>query len=241
MPGLLDFTLLALLAVAWPLYTHLVGWPKHVKRVAAGDPGARIRMYRQTLVEEWAFAAAVAALWIAFARPLEALALPLPSGWRLLIGAALPMTYAALLVAQVPAIARNAAARARIRLRLTALKPLIPHRAEEWRWFVGLSVSAGICEELLFRGFIVWALTPAVGLYAAAAVSATAFGLGHFYQGNQFGMKASIVGVGLGILALVTGSIIPGMVLHALIDLGSGYITYLAMREPEPNGDPVMA
>jgi hypothetical protein len=34
----------------------------------------------------------------------------------------------------------------------------------------------------------------------------------------------------MGLLALVTGSLLPGMVLHALIDLGSGWITYMAMR-----------
>jgi hypothetical protein len=35
----------------------------------------------------------------------------------------------------------------------------------------------------------------------------------------------------MGLLALVTGSLLPGMALHALIDLGSGWITYMAMRE----------
>jgi membrane protease YdiL (CAAX protease family) len=47
----------------------------------------------------------------------------------------------------------------------------------------------------------------------------------------KFGVRAFYAGVGMGLLALVTGSLLPGMALHALIDLGSGWITYMAMRE----------
>jgi hypothetical protein len=34
----------------------------------------------------------------------------------------------------------------------------------------------------------------------------------------------------MGLLALAAGSILPGMLLHALIDLGSGWITHIAVR-----------
>ena len=37
----------------------------------------------------------------------------------------------------------------------------------------------------------------------------------------------------MGALALVTGSLVPGMVLHAMIDIGSGLVTYMAMRTPD--------
>ena len=43
-------------------------------------------------------------------------------------------------------------------------------------------------------------------------------------------MRAFFAGIGMGLLALVTRSILPGMVLHSLIDVGSGCICYMAVR-----------
>jgi membrane protease YdiL (CAAX protease family) len=230
-PNLMDFVLASIFAVAWPLYTYFVEWPRHVRRVEAGDPTARLAIYRRTLVQEWAFTAAIVAMTIAFARPFTSLGLRAPEGWRLALGAGLPLLYLALLVLQVPAIAKSEPARARLRNRLGKLSPLIPHRSLEWAWFQPLAVTAGICEELMFRGYLIWVLTPFLGLWGAAGVSVVVFGLGHSYQGGRFGFRAFAAGLGLQLLALATGSIVPGMVFHALIDLGSGYVTYLAMRE----------
>ena len=101
------------------------------------------------------------------------------------------------------------------------------------RLFVPLSITAGICEEWLFRGYLVWVLQPWLGLLGAAAASMVVFGLTHGYQGGKFGTRAFAAGVVMGAFALVTRSIVPGMVLHALVDLGSGYVTHLAMQEGE--------
>ena len=109
----------------------------------------------------------------------------------------------------------------------------------ELRLFLPLAVTAGFCEELLFRGYLVWVLQGVIGLYPAAGVSMVLFGLAHGYQGGKFGLRAFWVGVAIGSVALVTRSLLPGMALHAVIDLGSGWITYAAMRggnEPRAAG-----
>ena len=233
MPHLIDFALAAVFAVIWPLYTFFVEWPAHVKRVAAGDPDARVRLYRKTFVQEWVVALAIFAVTIGSARPVVAtLGLTTPQGWRLVLGIALPVVYAVLLVLQVPAIVNNAVIRSRMRGRLAPLLPLIPTRPQEWNWFRPLAVTAGICEEIMFRGYLVWVMQPWLGLYGAAGASVVIFGLAHGYQGGKFGARAFLAGVGMGGLALATGSIIPSIVLHALIDLGSGYVTYRVMSDP---------
>jgi membrane protease YdiL (CAAX protease family) len=78
----------------------------------------------------------------------------------------------------------------------------------------------------------VWVLQQWIGLWAAAAVSMVVFGVAHAYQGRQFVVRAFLADAAMGLLALATGSQLPGIALHALIDLGSGWITYMAMREP---------
>ena len=75
-----------------------------------------------------------------------------------------------------------------------------------------------------------WVLQHWLGLWAASGASMVSFGLAHAYQGRQFGVRAFFTGVAMGVLALATGSLLPGMVLHALVDLGGGSITYMVMR-----------
>src|SRR5580765_4922064 len=154
---------------------------------------------------------------------------PLPVGWRAWVGFAVPVAYLALVFVQMRMIAARPAALPKLRERLQPLRALIPHTPGEYRLFVPLAVTAGICEEFLFRGYLVWVLQLVMGLYPAAAVSMVAFGLAHGYQGGKFGFRAFGAGVVLGVMALVTRSLLPGILLHAAIDLGSGWITYAAM------------
>jgi membrane protease YdiL (CAAX protease family) len=81
----------------------------------------------------------------------------------------------------------------------------------------GLSIVAGIGEELLFRGVIQplairWT-TPGVGLAAASLL----FGLAHYISKTYF-VLASLVGVYLGWLALDHGEIATPITTHALYD-----------------------
>jgi len=232
MPGLLDFALITLFAAVWPLYAFRFEWPRHVRAVAAGDPGARTREYCRTIGQQWTLVALALLLVWWDRRPLAALGLRAPEGWPLWLGLGLAVVYTVLLANQLRVISGSAPIRARLRARLQPLVPLLPHTAGEIRLWVPLSLTAGLCEEFLFRGYLVWALTPWLGAWGAAGASVVVFGLAHGYQGLSFGVRAFAAGAVLGALAMGTGSILPGMLLHALIDLGSGYTTHLALRDP---------
>ena len=241
MPGMLDVALVMLFAAAWPLAEYFWLWPRHVRAVERGEPGARSGAYLRILVEEWAVAAMVLALTFHFARPLATLGLRMPEGWRLGVGATLPAVYLVLIILQGRALAARPEALARLRTKLSPLRALIPHTPGEFRLFVPLCFTAGICEELLFRGYLVWVLQSWIGLWAAAGMSMVLFGVAHAYQGFKFGVRAFFAGVAMGLLALVTNSILPGMALHALIDLGSGWVTYMALRPGRTPAEPAAA
>lgn len=233
MPNLFDLALAIVFAVAWPLHEFLVGWPRHLKRLQAGDPDARPKIYRSMVLQQWVITAAILAVTIAFHRSFaDTLWLRVPQGWRLPVGIALPLAYALLLVAQIPPIARKPAARARLRELMKDGGPMIPSTPREWGGFQSLSLTASICEELIFRGYFVWMLTPWLGVWGGAAVSATCFGLSHSYLGRKLMPRSFALGVALQALALLTGSILPAMAFHLLLDLGSGYVAYLAMTAP---------
>lgn len=89
---------------------------------------------------------------------------------------------------------------------------------ETWMWIV-LSISAGFCEEALFRGYLqrqFIALTKNVP--AGILLSAAAFGGAHAYQGWHQVIQIGTLGLMGGVLAHLCKNVRPGMIAHALQD-----------------------
>jgi hypothetical protein len=107
---------------------------------------------------------------------------------------------------------------------------MLPHDARELRWFSAVAITAGICEELLYRGYLIWYLQHWLPLAAAVVLAAVIFGVGHFYQGPRGMIQTAVVGAFMAAVYLVTGSIFASMALHALMDLYSGRVTFKAYQ-----------
>ena len=104
---------------------------------------------------------------------------------------------------------------------------VLPNTATERAAWVALSVTAGICEEILFRGFLIRFLRDSgQGLTLAAALLASSlmFGLAHLYQGLRGVVSATVGGLVFGLLFLLSGSLVACMALHALLDLQMAYV-----------------
>ncbi len=113
---------------------------------------------------------------------------------------------------------------------------LLPRTAEERRLFAGLSLAAGWGEEMAYRGYVPAALVLAgLGPWTAMAGAALAFGVLHAYQGPVGVVRTGVVGFLLGVSVILTGSLFPAMVAHALLDLILGLVVgprLLADRAP---------
>lgn len=104
------------------------------------------------------------------------------------------------------------------------LEAILPVTRREKRWFLLVSVTAGICEELVFRGFGLAALTTASGnVWFATLIGAGLFGMLHAYQGSVGVARTAALGFVLSLPVLMTGSIIPGIVAHTVIDMIGGW------------------
>jgi len=89
--------------------------------------------------------------------------------------------------------------------------------------WVMVSLTAGICEETIFRGylqkqFICWFGNAFAGIVLSAAI----FGAAHIYQGPKATVVIGVYGLMFGILAWKRGTVRPGMITHALHDTFSG-------------------
>lgn len=91
-----------------------------------------------------------------------------------------------------------------------------------------LMTAVGFLEELIFRGFLYRAIRERSGVVRAVLISGITFGIGHIvnllngYTGTQQVLQI-VLGIGIGIaLALLfemTGSILPGVVFHVLLNI----------------------
>jgi membrane protease YdiL (CAAX protease family) len=103
------------------------------------------------------------------------------------------------------------------------LRRLLPVTRREKLAFAGLSLTAGVCEELVFRGFLLDALaTTWRSPLLAVAVCSAVFGWMHAYQEAKGAIRAATLGAILAAPVVLTGSVIPSMIAHTTIDVVGG-------------------
>jgi membrane protease YdiL (CAAX protease family) len=99
----------------------------------------------------------------------------------------------------------------------------IPGRVLPWIAVVISAASAGICEETGFRGYMQTPLEGRFGPRWAILISAVMFTVLHLNKGwAGLGMIPIVFGAGLllGMIAWTSGSLIPGMIGHTIMDVG---------------------
>jgi uncharacterized protein len=105
-----------------------------------------------------------------------------------------------------------------------AISFMLPHSRLELGLWTGLSATAGICEEIVFRGYMQQQFAALTGsTVAAIALQATIFGASHGYEGWQRMVLVGMMGAMLGLLAWWRKSLRPGMMAHAWQDVLAGW------------------
>jgi len=228
----------ALLVVAYCVLAEpFVGrWLHRVMaREVAADPNRRWRGYGRLLVLEvtlGGLALVVAAALDGVGLGRLGLTFPRGSGSNFLfgLGLAVSIVVCAAVVASTIAIWRldrtiPVVGGDRVRV-------MVPTRRSERVWFLILSVAAGVCEELLFRGLLpalLAALLHDPSPWLVILLAAAAFGAAHAYQGMTGVVVTAILGALLGVIYLTTGSLFLAMILHALIDARVGLLPARAL------------
>jgi uncharacterized protein len=106
-------------------------------------------------------------------------------------------------------------------------RSLLPHGRTEILVWMALAVTAGICEEAIYRGYLqrqFMAMTKSAP--AGIVLSAILFGAGHLYQGIWFASQIAVLGALAGVLAYWCKSVRPGMIAHAMQDILGGLVRH---------------
>jgi uncharacterized protein len=237
----LDLVYLTLIVVGLAL-DHLVLWRAFVRRSQADAGAARLWLWSVWMIAFWALTGAGMALWLHEQRSWRALGFAALHGWWLAGAIILALLLAAVYARTIARIAGLPQAR-RIKLQsqFGQVASVVPHSRHELCWFIALSLSAGFCEEFVFRGYLIWVFQQMVGLWGAAAISIAAFAAGHAYQGRRGVISAGIGGALFTLLMLIFKSLWLVMALHAMVDICQGFVAWLVFREAQSRAGVVEA
>jgi len=226
--------LYAILAAPW-LGRFL--YQKARRGIEAGDPLAKVRLYRQFFIEQMIGTAVVLGLCLSGAIPVVNLGLGAPRSWWL--SSSLAIVLGGLLLRSGIRLQPKAG---KIREKVKGgVDALLPDTPEERRWLAAVSVGAGISEELLFRGLLFYYLAlwaPHIHSLECALVTSLIFGMAHLYQGWKGVLSTAFGGLMFAGLYVLTGNLLVPMVAHAATDLRALLIFWKAS---DPQGAPAAA
>ena len=223
---LLDHVLALIILVVHPVLGYIT-FRRIRRRAAAGETVPTSALYIRTMRGHWVLFAVTLAVWLGSQRSLETLGFGLQTDTWFLVAVLLTGVAIALMAIQLNQLAGASPGRLRqVRDSLGDLEFILPKTRRQLRLFYGVSVTAGIVEETLWRGFLFWYLGHFMPLWGAAAVSVIGFGLAHAYQGVTNIAKTALVGAAFAALFVLSGSLWLPMLLHALVDILQGRAVY---------------
>jgi len=182
----------------------------------------RLVLYASTIAFQWLAVAMVA--WRAWAHKYHALQLGLaiPNGQKIVIVSAVGAATIATLqwlnfrrVGRIPVESRGP-------LQAVAER-ILPQSPVELLPYLALAITAGICEEFLYRGFTMAVLAnTGLQVWLVVLFSSMLFGLAHSYQGRGGMIMTFAVGLVLGASRISYASLVPAIFWHTAIDVVAG-------------------
>jgi uncharacterized protein len=117
-------------------------------------------------------------------------------------------------------------------------KLFYPKDRAEIAVFMVLALTTGICEELIYRGWVVnFASQLTHSIWIGVVLGAVAFGFGHAHQGLKGMLLTGVLGLLFGAIFVFTSSLFPGQVIHVVLNAVNGlvgaYALTLLTRQPD--------
>jgi membrane protease YdiL (CAAX protease family) len=182
----------------------------------------RLALYASTIAFQWLAVAVVA--WRAWVHGFRAsqLGLTIHDRNRILVASMVGVAAIAALqwlnlrrVGKIPVEARGPVQ--------AVAERILPQSTVELLPYLALAITAGLCEEFLYRGFAMAVLVQ-VGLraWAVVLISSVLFGLAHSYQGRGGIMVTLMIGTILGSSRIVYDGLVPAIFWHSAVDVVAG-------------------
>ncbi len=228
-PTLIDQLLVVILGLVLPFFSGIRGSEQMHK--VHFDEATRRRFFLSNSLVLWVLAAVAMGIWYWNERPWSLM------GFQKIVNQ--PLTWvatAAFVGFYVIEVIQNYLQKDQQQKTFEQWEHNIPFLPESYRElpaYILLCLSAAICEEIMYRGFMVnYFINPMRDGFPWIAVifPAVMFSIAHFYQGYEAMGKIFILSALFGVIFIVSKSLLIVIVLHFLIDLFGG-ITAIYFRK----------
>ena len=203
-------------------------------------PHGRLMLYVATIAVDWVI---VGYIWMGLTRRGVSLRDVIGGKWQsaddVVIDFALAVgfwvTWSFLVVLTSLALRHASLDPAHTMGRISELKKtlgfIVPQGAAEMAAFIALTLTAGFCEEVIYRGYFqqqfrAWTHN----IWLALVAQGVLFGASHGYQGWRSMTVIAIFGCAFGALAAWRKNLRPGMMAHAWQDLFTGFMLKIVMK-----------
>jgi len=218
------------LIIALVLIFYLMRGSRPLSARNSASSRTYLRLYLRCIINSWLLLSIVGIIILHDAIPLSSIGLLLPTRWwptlLALIGVCILFSLVLLMDLRISTDEQFAAEVAEKSPRLA-----LPRTSSERLLWVGVSISVGIWEEIVFRGFLPWYLLHHVTPFGilipfvwAATFSLILFSLGHLYQGWRGALGAGLVGITLALLYTLTGNLLASILWHILFDARYSFV-----------------
>jgi membrane protease YdiL (CAAX protease family) len=215
--AVLSHLLVVYMVLVWPV----LGRRRYLglqKKLREQDPHARTRAYRRTILHQGAVVCMVAIILALGNIPPAAVGLRKPAAGTV------DATTLLILLAVIGAsgLFFRWKADRYVQRMLKMAGAILPATVKERWMFAAVSIGAGVSEELLFRGFMLFYLEshfPDLDRWMQILISSFLFGFAHLFQGWRGMVMTAALGAVLTLLYIGTASLLAPMLIHAAIDL----------------------
>ncbi len=220
-PTFWDHLFVLVVIIVFPVYSKLTIHHVLNEIKELGEP-ARIRAYRGVILTWVLFSAVILGMWWMLGREWADIGLRAAEPQKLIIGLVIATVVTAIFVVPLRNIYLSEERHGELGDQMHGIAVFMPVTHREESGFKGVSLNAGLSEELIFRGYLMWYLGHFFGLWVTAGLSVLLFGLAHLYQGLKMLPGILIVSACAVALYVYTGSLLVPILFHIALDALQG-------------------
>jgi len=233
-PHWIDHILAFILCVAIPFYAARQRAGELSKIVFSSE--LKKRIYISGSFSLFIMGAVVMSVWLLFKRPVSEIGLTQPVNIQLWWRLSIILVFVYLLDAFVTLSSKKDIDKTVKNWKKRT--PFLPTKKSELPEYLLLCFSAGVFEEIVYRGYLVnycWYLFEGYNYQRSLSVflPALVFSIAHFYQGTKAVIKIFVLALFFGYIFIYSGSLLIVMILHFLIDAVGGLLTIKYMKEED--------
>lgn len=232
-PTIADHVVMVIMGIILPAFAVTQSQPEMEEMEF--DTQSKVDLYYSNGLTMWILTLIISFVWFFSGRPMYEIGFEFPqfngSLWMILT-----LGFVVIYGLDAWNEIRNDTKKQETKKRLQEDVPFLPTTNLELQHFAILSLTAGFCEEVIFRGYFIqyflsFTGTSPTGQFVAIVLPGVIFALSHLYQGWKAVAKIMILAIVFGYIFIETQSIWIVVILHFLVDLIGGYLAMNLLKE----------